>query len=185
MSQNRPIVGKDCYVYIDAGATANEWIWGKQAKGVTCNRSKTAADASAKYAGTNLAVGGMKSEDISFDYIYVKNKDDEFLDALQDSYYNDTPMRVVVLDGDILTDGHQGPYGAYECFTLNLVQELDGTMMFNVTLQPTYLEDDDGNPIEPYWYEVGGAIEPLAAPQLVEVTTSTGYPVESDTFDDE
>lgn len=149
-----PVVGKDCKLYYNTGThAAPTWVEMNKAQDVSASLNKGEADVSARYSGWKATKSALKELEITFGYLHVRGADTVF-DMLLGSYTNDTAVQFLVLDGDVVLTGAQGPRAYCEVFTLDLSQELEGGDKYDVTLKPTYKEDPVGTIRNPDWYEV-------------------------------
>lgn len=148
-----PVVGKDCKLYYNTGTHATPtWVEIKNAINVSVNLGKGEADVSARFSSWKLSKGSLKELEISVTYRHKQGTDTVF-DALQAAYINGTAIEFAVMDGDITVSGVQGPRAFCEIMSMNLSQELENSMEFELTLKPTYVEEA-GSLVEPDWYEV-------------------------------
>ena len=149
-----PVVGKDCKLYYDSASNyaVPVWVLIPKAINVAANLGKGEADVSARYAGWKLSKGALKELEVTFTYRHIKGADTVF-DALLDSYINDTPIQLLVLDDLVANTGAQGARAFCEIMQMNEGQELESSQEFDFMAKPTYFEEAAAI-IVPEWHEV-------------------------------
>ncbi len=148
-----PVLGKDCKAYYNSATHATPtWNEAKYAINVSANFGKGEGDVSGRYSGWKKSKGALKELEITFTYRHKRGVDAVF-DKILDSYVNGTPVEWAILDGDITLTKAQGPRAFCEVMSLNMTQELENGVEYEVTLKPTWFEEAS-NVVEPDWYEV-------------------------------
>jgi len=101
-------VGKNWKIYRNTG-THDVPVWSelKRARDVSVPLSKGQAEVTRREYDWELFRGALKSGGIEFDYVYHSSTETEFA-ALLDSFANDTPIQLAVVDQDIATTGAWG-----------------------------------------------------------------------------
>lgn len=136
MTVNR--LGLDCVLAYDAnGESATyatpTWTTIAYAKDVSVPLSKATADVTTRAAnGWRQRVGTLKEGNLQFQYKYVPG--DAVFDDLYDSYENGTRLLCFVADGPVATSGTEGLKIWCEVTKLDIQQELENAMMFDVEM---------------------------------------------------
>jgi hypothetical protein len=135
---DRPIAGFECKLYYNsanAGQNA-QWVEIKNAKDVNLPDSVEAIEASARYSGSKRYIAGLFDGSVEFGYQYIRGTDSVF-EELQDRYLNREPIEIAAADNDIETAGAVYSRDWYIITKFERTEELGGTRIYNVTLQPT------------------------------------------------
>jgi hypothetical protein len=78
----------------------------------------------------------------------VWDTEDEGFTAIQEAYFDGTPVEVAVMDGDITTSGSQGLRATMAVTNFSRNEPLEEAITVSVTLKPTYAAN------APEWMEV-------------------------------
>ena len=78
----------------------------------------------------------------------VWDTEDPGFTAIKDAYFNDTPIEMAVMDGDIAVSGSQGLRASFSVINFSRNEPLEEALTVSVTLKPTYAEH------APEWMEV-------------------------------
>lgn len=150
------MLGKDCYLYYNTGTNETPvWVEIDRAKDVNIDpASKGQAEQKSRASKFNYKRGTHIELGLSFGYDYTPG-DDTVYAALLDSFLNGTPIQFAALDGPIETTGSQGWKLVCEVFECPMGQELDNTASIEISAEITRVTED-GDLIEPEWYEVAG-----------------------------
>jgi hypothetical protein len=168
----RPVIGKDCKLYYNSGTHFSPtFVEIKKAINVSATLSKNEADVSARFSGWSLAMGALKTLEITFNYRHIQGTDSVFA-ALQAAFFAGTPIQFLMLDADFNENGAQGILAFCEIMSMNPGQELESSQELEFTIKPTYKEESS-QLIEPMWYVKGTTnTSTTAAP----TTTTTAGP---------
>ncbi|MEL7264482.1 MAG: hypothetical protein AAFP69_06735, partial [Planctomycetota bacterium] len=101
MSNNEPVIGKDCFLYYSTDFDTIAWTLIAHARDVNSPLTKNKIalpDRAAK--GWNPKAGGLKEIGVEFGYLYQSGSDAVF-DVLMDSFLNDTVLYFFVADGPV------------------------------------------------------------------------------------
>lgn len=141
------VLGLDGKMYRNTGSYGSPtWNEMPGVKDLTTSLEKASADVSNRASGWRKERGTLKTLSLSFQMVW--DPEDLDFDALLTSFLNNTSIDCVVLDGPVATAGSQGPRATFEVFKFERSEELEGAMMVDVELKPTYATGQ-----EPYWYE--------------------------------
>lgn len=147
---DRPIAGFECALFFKDGAN---WKEIKNAKDVSLPDSTEAIDVSARYSSAKKYIAGMSDGSIEFGYQYIKGADAVFT-ALQTKYHSREPIEIAAADGPIGTNGTVYSRDWYVVTKFERTEELGGSRVYSVTLQPTVVFDN-GNIVERSFHVVG------------------------------
>jgi len=141
-------LGMDAKLYWNDGSYAvPDWTEITNAKDVTLANTKGEADVTTRANdGWRATVGTLKEASVEWSMIW--DTADENFSAIQDAYFNDTSIELLVLDGDVDTVGSEGLRATMSITAFTRNEPLEDAITVNVTAKPTYSDN------APEWYEV-------------------------------
>lgn len=141
-------LGLDAKLYRNTGDyVAPVWAEFGNAKDVTLNLEKGEADVTTRAnAGWRATVGTLKDGSIEFEMVW--DTGDAGFAAIKDAYFNDTPIEMAAMDGDIAASGSEGLRASFSVTNFTRNEPLEEAITVSVTLKPTYAEH------APEWYVV-------------------------------
>jgi len=117
--------------YGPAGSRATTEL--RNAKDVTLNLEKGEADVTTRgNEGWRATVGTLKEGSVEFEMLW--DTADAGFNAIQQAYFNDTPLAFAILDGE---NGH-GLDADFAVMNFSRTEALEEAMKVNVTIKPTY-----------------------------------------------
>ena len=117
--------------YGPAGSRATTEL--RNAKDVTLNLEKGEADVTTRgNEGWRATVGTLKEGSVEFEMLW--DTDDLGFNAIQQAYFNDTPLAFAILDGE---NGH-GLDADFAVMNFSRTEALEEAMAVSVTIKPTY-----------------------------------------------
>jgi len=127
--------GIDAALYRNLGTYASpNWSEVGNLRDVTLNMEKDDADATTRANdGWSASVGTLKSGSID-GQLTVKRTADEHFEAFRDSYFNSTPIELLVLNGPIDEVGVRGLRGTFEAMSFTENQPMGDIQTADVTL---------------------------------------------------
>lgn len=134
---SRSKLGYECKLYRNAGTySAEDWQEITPVKDVTLNLEKGEVDATTRAnGGWKASLGALKEGSVEFDIVW--DVTDEGFQALLDSYVNDTPVELAVMDGLIQSPGAQGLRATMTVLKFTRVEGLEEAVVANVVVKPT------------------------------------------------
>ena len=147
------VVGKECKLYYatDYGTPVHVEI--KKSVSVSvADLSKTVNKIMSRESGWQFAVAGNKSIQLTFGYLYEKGTD-TVLDALIDSFLNDTVLTFFVMDGDVETVGSEGWLFPGFVSAMPETQDLENNVTMDITVELARIRET-GALVEPERYIV-------------------------------
>lgn len=151
-----PYVGIDGKLYYNDGTyDSPDWVEITRAIDVSLNIEQTAVDVSSRRSRWRAFMHGLKDGELTFGYRVTRNATDpvkELLDSMLLS--GQTVADFAVMDGDIETPGSAGLRFFGMLTSDNLNQALEDGAAVEYTVKPTYVEDDQGNQVEPVILEI-------------------------------
>ena len=116
-------------------------------RNVTLNLEKGEADVTTRGAqGWKEVLPTLK--EVSIDTEIVWDTTHLIFGKLLDAFLNDTNLEFLFLDGDVKTTGSQGLRAVCGIFKFSRDEQLDGALIANVSLKPTY------GAVKPSWHVV-------------------------------
>jgi len=117
--------------YGPAGSRATSEL--RNAKDVTLNLEKGEADVTTRgNEGWRATVGTLKEGSVEFEMLW--DTADPGFNAIQQAYFNDTPLAFAILDGE---NGH-GLDADFAVMNFSRTEALEEAMAVSVTIKPTY-----------------------------------------------
>lgn len=117
--------------YGPAGSRATTEL--RNAKDVTLNLEKGEADVTTRgNEGWRATVGTLKEGSVEFEMLW--DTADPGFNAIQQAYFNDTPLAFAILDGE---NGH-GLDADFAVMNFSRTEALEEAMAVSVTIKPTY-----------------------------------------------
>ena len=109
------------------------------------SNSKASTDVDMRASETTIKVFGNKTRSITFTY-YRKGGAgaDPVFDVLSDSYENDKPLDMAMLDGLVATSGSTGVRGPFTVAQLDKSEPIAGVVSYAVTLEFSDFEHTPG-----------------------------------------
>jgi hypothetical protein len=141
-------LGLDAKLYRNTADYASPvWVELGNAKDVTLNLEKGEADVTTRAnQGWRATVGTLKDGSIEFEMVW--DTGDPGFSAIKDAYFNDTPIEMAAMDGDIAASGSQGLRASFSVINFTRNEPLEEALNVSVSLKPTYAEH------APEWMEV-------------------------------
>jgi len=117
--------------YGPAGSRATSEL--RNAKDVTLSLEKGEADVTTRgNEGWRATVGTLKEGSVEFEMLW--DTADAGFNAIQQAYFNDTPLAFAILDGE---NGH-GLDADFAVMNFSRTEALEEAMSVSVTIKPTY-----------------------------------------------
>jgi len=141
-------LGMDAKLYRNTGTYETPtWVEITNAKDVNLNLEKGEADVTTRAnQGWRATVGTLKDGSVEFEMVW--DTLDAGFTAIQEAYFDGTPLEVAVMDGDIATSGSQGLRATMTVTNFSRNEPLEEAITVSVTLKPTYADN------APEWMEV-------------------------------
>ena len=141
-------LGMDAKLYRNTGTYETPtWVEITNAKDVNLNLEKGEADVTTRAnQGWRATVGTLQDGSVEFEMVW--DTDDAGFTAIQEAYFDGTPLEVAVMDGDIATSGSQGLRATMTVTNFSRNEPLEEAITVSVTLKPTYADN------APEWMEV-------------------------------
>ena len=148
-------VGKDAKLYYDSGSdySSPTWVLIPRTADLSVDMSKNEADLSTRESSFALVGTGMKVVGLEFGYLHPYLVADTVFDALNDSYFNDTPIQMLILDGLVATSNAHGLRAFFVTMGMPQDQALEAGIKFTFSMKPTRW-DDSGTLRPPEWHTV-------------------------------
>ena len=116
-------------------------------RNVTLNLEKGEADVTTRGAkGWKEVLPTLKEATIDTEAVW--DAENTLFAKLLDAFLNDTNLEFLFLDGDVKTKGSQGLRAVCGIFKFSRDEQLDGALIANVSLKPTY------GAVKPSWFTV-------------------------------
>lgn len=104
---------------------------------VTLNLEKGEADVTTRgNEGWRATVGTLKSGSVEFEMMW--DTGDTGFAAIKDAYFNDTPIALLILDGDVSEAGSEGLDADFSVTNFTRNEPLEEGITVSVTVKPTY-----------------------------------------------
>lgn len=134
------------YINTAAGATPT-WAEVDIIRNVTLNLEKGEADVTTRGAkGWKEVVPTLKEATIDTEIVWDTTH--TIFAKLLDAFLNDTNLEFLFLDGEVTAQGSQGLRAVCGIFKFSRDEQLDGALIANVSLKPTY------GAVKPSWHIV-------------------------------
>jgi TP901-1 family phage major tail protein len=131
-------LGMEAKLYRNTGTYAVP-VWAEIAnvKDVTLNLEKGEADVTTRAnKGWRAKVGTLKEGSIEFEMVW--DTGDPGFEAVKDAYFDDEPIELAVLDGDVTTSGTQGLRALFSVTSFSRKEPLEEAMSVAVAMKVTY-----------------------------------------------
>lgn len=150
MSEN--LAGLDCMAYLNTGASWDNPTWTEMEniRDLSIPAGKGEIEFTKRGITWKKTKGGLKTLELSFGYLHAQGNADTVFEDLMESYLNNTPVDLALMDGDITEDGTVGWRAPFEVMSMEQGQELEGAVSWQITAKLTC--DDDDN--DPEWMEI-------------------------------
>jgi len=113
------------------------WANMPNVKDLTLNLEKGEADVSTRgNAGWRATLATLKDGTVEFEMVW--DTEDEGFTAIQQAYFDDTPIEVAVMDGEITTPGNQGLRATMSVTNFSRNEPLEEALTVQVSIKPTY-----------------------------------------------
>lgn len=148
-------VGKDAKLYYDSASSYSSptWVLIPRTQDLSVDMSKNEASLSTRESSFELIGPGLKVLGLEFGYLHPYLVADTIFDALNDSYFNDTPIQMLILDGLVATSNVHGLRMFTVCMGMPQDQALETGISFTFSMKPTRW-DDSGTLRPPEWHTV-------------------------------
>ena len=131
-------IGMDGKLYRNSGDYITP-VWNElsNVKDLTLTLEKGEADVSTRAnAGWRATVGTLKEAGLEFEMVW--DTGDPGFAAIKDAYFNDTPLELAVMDGDIVASGSEGLRAAFSVTSFTRNEPLEEAMTASVSLKVAY-----------------------------------------------
>ena len=142
-------LGYQAKAYINTATTGTTPSWTEISiiRNVTLNLEKGEADVTTRGAkGWKEVLPTLKEATIDTELVW--DADDTLFAKLLDAFLNDTNLEFLFLDGEVTAQGSQGLRAVCGIFKFSRDEQLDGALIANVSLKPTY------GAVKPSWHIV-------------------------------
>ena len=132
-------LGMQAKLYYKVGGVAGGGSWTELAntRDVTLNLEAGEADVTTRANnGWRATVATLKDGSIEFEMVW--DTTDANFTALQQAFFNNTPLEFAVMDGAITTSGSQGLRATMSITNFSRNEALEEAIMVSVTAKPTY-----------------------------------------------
>jgi hypothetical protein len=143
------IVGFEMKMYWDStGSTTPTWVEVVRVKDLAVTNTKGQADVSRRESNYMLFAGGQSDLGLEFGYQYYANRaagGDLLWEAFQDSYNNNTPLHLLVVDGNAVPASGETTRGLelwVVVFDFPHDEGLSEGVVYNITAKPTDVYDN-------------------------------------------
>lgn len=149
-------IGKNMRLYYATDYGTPTWVEIEKVVNVSApDVSKSINKIMSRESGWQYAVPGNKSIQLTFGYLYEKGTD-TVLDALYDSFINDTVLTFAMMDGAINTVGSVGWLFPGIISAMSETQELENNVVIEFTVELARIRET-GALVEPERYEVASS----------------------------
>ena len=131
-------LGMEAKLYRNTGSyAAPVWAEMGNVKDVTLNLEKGEADVTTRAnAGWRATVGTLKEGSIEFEMVW--DTADPGFEAVKEAYFNDAPIELAVMDGDVAASGSQGLRAMFSVTSFSRKEPLEEAVTVSVSLKVTY-----------------------------------------------
>lgn len=131
-------LGMEAKLYRNSGSYSSPtWAELANVKGLTLTLEKGEADVTTRAnAGWRATVGTLKEGSLEFEMVW--DTANAGFTAIKDAYFNDTPIEMAVMDGNITTAGSQGLRASFSVTSFTRNEQLEEAITVNVTVKVTY-----------------------------------------------
>lgn len=131
-------LGMEAKLYRNGGSFGTPtWSELTNVKDVTLNLEKGEADVTTR-ANNGWKATAATLKDASVEFEMVWDTTDTGFTAIQQAYFNNTPIELAVMDGPIATAGSQGLRATMQINNFSREEKLEDAIMVKVTAKPTY-----------------------------------------------
>ncbi len=113
------------------------WVEISNVKDVTLNLEKGEADVTTRAnGGWRATVGTLK--DASLEFQMVWDTEDAAFTAIQQAFFDNTPIEFAVMDGAMTDPDSEGLRATFDIFNFTRNENLEEAIMVDVSIKPTY-----------------------------------------------
>ena len=133
-------LGLDAKLYRNKGTyDTPDWEEMTNVKDLTLNLESGEADVTTRgNMGWRATVATLKDGSIEFEMVW--DTADAGFTAIQQAWFNNTPIEFAVMDGDITTAGSQGLRATFSIIKFSRNEPLEEALSVSVSSKPTYAE---------------------------------------------
>ena len=133
-------IGMDGKLYRNTGDYVTPvWAEMPNVKDVTLSLEKGEADVTTRgNAGWRAMIGTLKEGGLEFEMVW--DTGDPGFAVIKEAYFNDTPLELAVMDGDIAASGSEGLRASFSVTSFTRNEPLEEAMTVSVSVKPTYSE---------------------------------------------
>ena len=133
-------IGMDGKLYRNSGDYITPvWVELSNVKDLTLTLEKGEADVTTRAnQGWRATIGTLKEGAIEFEMVW--DTADPSFNSIKDAYFNDTPLEMAVMDGDIAASGSEGLRAAFSVTSFTRNEPLEEAMTASVSLKVSYSE---------------------------------------------
>jgi len=134
-------LGMEARLYRNTGTyAAPTWVEVTNVKDVTLNLEKGEADVTTRAnQGWRATVGTLKDASVEFQMVWDTN--DAAFAAIQQAFFNNTPIEFAVMDGDITDPASEGLRATHDILNFTRNENLEEAIMVDVSIKPTYADN--------------------------------------------
>ena len=134
-------LGLDAKLYRNTGSYGSpSWAEIENVRDLTLSMPKGEADVSTRgNGGWGADAGTLKRASIEFSM--VNRESDTDLDAIRDSFLNNTDVEYAVMDGNITTSGSEGLRATMQVFNFSRNEALEEAITYDVSIKPTIADN--------------------------------------------
>ena len=131
-------LGMEAKLYRNTGTyAAPVWEEVENVKDLTLNLEAGEADVTTRANnGWRATVATLKDAGVEFDMVW--DTEDTDFSAIQDAFFNNTPVEFAIMDGDITVNGSQGLRATFAVTRFNRSEALEEAIGVSVAIKPTY-----------------------------------------------
>ena len=131
-------LGMQAKLYRNSGSYGTPtWVEVGNVKDLTLNLEAGEADVTTRSnSGWRATVATLKDGSIEFEMVW--DTSDANFTAIQQAFFNNTPLEFAVMDGAIATAGSQGLRATMSITNFSRNEALEEAIMVSVTAKPTY-----------------------------------------------
>ena len=134
-------LGMEARLYRNTGTyAAPTWVEVTNVKDVTLNLEKGEADVTTRAnQGWRATVGTLKDASVEFQMVW--DTADTAFAAIQQAFFNNTPIEFAIMDGDITDPAAEGLRATFDIFNFTRNENLEEAIMVDVSIKPTYADN--------------------------------------------
>ena len=131
-------LGMQAKLYRNSGSYGTPtWVEVGNVKDLTLNLEAGEADVTTRSnSGWRATVATLKDGSIEFEMVW--DTTDANFTAIQQAFFNNTPLEFAIMDGAIATAGSQGLRATMSITNFSRSEALEEAIMVSVTAKPTY-----------------------------------------------